>query len=189
MLWRAKPVRQLGQGAERGRLLQAASFAAEANCRAGTERPGQLGPGSHRRQLCNPFIEIRNHATGDEKPHPVSKTIQFARPIRDGECHWSAQRLWQISKNPDSQVIDLWRVMQDLGAVRISEQEHEPLIICRCSAFTGSRAKARLMPSGQCPNTRSRTCRGEPWVSKRPIPGNWEGSRCANASAIRCTRD
>jgi hypothetical protein len=29
---------------------------------------------------------------------------------------------------------------------------------------------------------------GEPWVSKRPISGGWGGSRCANASAIRCIR-
>ena len=111
----------------------------------------QLGPGSHRRQLCNRFIKIRNHATGDEKPQAVSKTIQFARPIRDGECEWSAQRLWQISKNRDSQVIDLCRVVQDLGAVRISEQEHEPLIILPLQCFhrqpsQGSPDADRTMP-------------------------------------------
>lgn len=55
--------------------------------------------------------------------------IQFARPIRHGEREWAAQRLWQISKNLDGQVIDLCRVVQDLATVRISEQEHEALVI------------------------------------------------------------
>jgi hypothetical protein len=89
----------------------------------------ELGPGSHARQLCNHLIEIRGHAPGDEKPQSIGKTIQFPRPIRHGERQWSAQRLCQISKNCDSQVVDLFRVVQDLAAVAISEQEHEPSII------------------------------------------------------------
>jgi hypothetical protein len=105
---------------ERSQLVNSIKTPTEANCcrwhhlrQRQTVYPelndrGQLGPGSHGRQLCNHLIEVRGDAPGDEKPQPVSKTIQFARPIRDGEREWSAQRLWQISKNPDSQVIDLF---------------------------------------------------------------------------------
>jgi hypothetical protein len=81
-------------GCRRHHLRQRQTIHPELNDRS------QLGPGGHRRQLCNRLIEIRGHAPGDEKPQSVSKTIQFMRPIQHGECE-RTQRLWQISKNRD----------------------------------------------------------------------------------------
>jgi hypothetical protein len=57
----------------------------------------------------------------------------------------------KISQNRDSQVIDLCGVMQDLCAVRISEQEHEALVILPVQRFyrqpsQGSPDADRTMP-------------------------------------------
>ena len=137
---------------------------------------GQLGRGSYSRQLCNHLIEIRGHAPGDEKPQAIGKTIQFARPIRHGERQWSPQRLWQVGKNRDSQVIDLCRVVQDLAAVRISEQEHEPLIILLLQGLArqpmqGSPDAERTMPQHLLKNLPRRA------MGEQPTNFRWLGTR------------